>query len=51
VAPFAYSKVLGNVAMIPGSKKPSLRMGKAKAGALITDNGNFVIDAVFDEGG
>ncbi|KAH8926221.1 ribose 5-phosphate isomerase [Atractiella rhizophila] len=51
VAPFAYSKVLGNILRIPGALKPVLRMGKAKAGPVVTDNGNFVIDAPFDEEG
>ena len=27
----------------------TLRMAKAKAGPVVTDNGNFVIDVVFDE--
>ncbi|CEQ41974.1 SPOSA6832_03727 [Sporobolomyces salmonicolor] len=32
-----------------GCEKPTLRMGKMKAGPVVTDNGNFVIDAVFSE--
>jgi ribose 5-phosphate isomerase A len=33
-----------------GAKNPQLRMGgKAKAGPIITDNGNFIIDAHFGE--
>jgi len=47
--PFAYSKVLANIRRIPGAMEPVLRMGKAKAGPVVTDNGNFVIDAPFDE--
>jgi ribose 5-phosphate isomerase A len=31
-----------------GARNPQLRMGgKAKAGPIITDNGNFIIDADF----
>jgi len=29
--------------------KPVLRMAKAKAGPLVTDNGNFIIDFTFDD--
>ncbi|KAK4703971.1 ribose 5-phosphate isomerase A, partial [Phenoliferia sp. Uapishka_3] len=32
-----------------GCEKPVLRMGKMKAGPVVTDNGNFVIDAVYSE--
>lgn len=47
--PFAYSKVFDNLERIPGCMVAQLRMGKAKAGPVVTDNGNFVIDAPFDE--
>jgi len=46
VAPFAYAKVLQNLVLI-GSQDPALRMGKAKAGPVVSDNGNFIIDAPF----
>jgi ribose 5-phosphate isomerase A len=46
VAPFAYAKVLQNLVHL-GSQKPTLRMGKAKAGPVVSDNGNFIIDAPF----
>ena len=46
VAPFAYAKVLKNLALL-GSQNPTLRMGKAKAGPVVSDNGNFIIDAPF----
>jgi len=49
VAPFAYAKLLQNVHKL-GSPKAELRMAKGgKAGPVVTDNGNFVIDAPFDE--
>ncbi|KAK7689600.1 ribose-5-phosphate isomerase rki1 [Cerrena zonata] len=48
VAPFAFAKVLLNLQRL-GSEKAALRMGKAKAGPIVTDNGNFVIDAPFPE--
>jgi ribose 5-phosphate isomerase A len=48
VAPFAYAKVLQNLVLL-GSLKPLLRMATAKAGPVVSDNGNFVIDAPFDE--
>lgn len=46
MAPFAYAKVLQNLVLL-GSQKPMLRMGKAKAGPVVSDNGNFIIDAPF----
>ncbi|KAI0318069.1 ribose 5-phosphate isomerase A-domain-containing protein [Amylostereum chailletii] len=48
VAPFAYAKVLHNLHTL-GSPKAALRMATAKAGPIVTDNGNFVIDAPFAE--
>lgn len=48
VAPFAWASVLQKLQRL-GSESPRLRFGKAKAGAVVTDNGNFVIDAPFDE--
>uniref|UniRef100_A0A0W0F540 Ribose-5-phosphate isomerase n=1 Tax=Moniliophthora roreri TaxID=221103 RepID=A0A0W0F540_MONRR len=49
VVPFAYAKVLGNLHTVIGSPKATLRMAVAKAGPVVTDNGNFIIDAPFDE--
>ena len=54
VVPFAYAKVLHNLREL-GSPEPksdgtpglSLRMGKMKAGPVVSDNGNFIIDAPF----
>ncbi|GAA5890652.1 hypothetical protein JCM8208_004949 [Rhodotorula glutinis] len=48
VAPFAWAKVFVNLQKM-GCENPALRMGKMKAGPVVTDNGNFVIDAVFSE--
>ncbi|KIK63899.1 hypothetical protein GYMLUDRAFT_162045 [Collybiopsis luxurians FD-317 M1] len=48
VVPFAYAKVLQNLHQVLNSPKASLRMAVAKAGPVVTDNGNFVIDAPFD---
>ncbi|EIW75947.1 ribose-5-phosphate isomerase [Coniophora puteana RWD-64-598 SS2] len=47
VVPFAYAKVLQNLQHVLGSPTATLRMAKAKAGPVVTDNGNFVIDAPF----
>lgn len=57
VAPFAYADVLVKLAYMgsPTTSDPSiaagktlnLRMGKAKAGPVVSDNGNFIIDAPF----
>ncbi|KAL7423344.1 ribose-5-phosphate isomerase rki1 [Cryptotrichosporon argae] len=54
VAPFAYAKVLTNlaamgaIATLPSGKPGlALRMGKMKAGPVVSDNGNFIIDAPF----
>jgi ribose 5-phosphate isomerase A len=45
----AHTKVLHDLVSL-GAKNPQLRMGgKAKAGPIITDNGNFIIDAHFGE--
>ncbi|GBE84195.1 Ribose-5-phosphate isomerase [Sparassis crispa] len=48
VAPFAYAPVLQNVHLL-GSPKAVLRMAKAKAGPVVSDNSNFIIDAPFPE--
>ncbi|KAI0946745.1 ribose-5-phosphate isomerase rki1, variant 2 [Taiwanofungus camphoratus] len=48
VAPFAYARVLQNLRLL-GSPNAVLRMAKAKAGPVVSDNGNFVIDAPFPE--
>lgn len=48
VVPFAYAKVLQNLHHILGSPKASLRMAVAKAGPVVSDNGNFIIDAPFE---
>lgn len=54
VAPFAYAKVLTNLAdmgspaTLPSGKPGlTLRMGKMKAGPVVSDNGMFIIDAPF----
>ncbi|GJJ13046.1 hypothetical protein Clacol_007295 [Clathrus columnatus] len=46
VAPFAYAKVLRNLQHL-GSPTANLRMAIKKAGPVVSDNGNFVIDAPF----
>lgn len=48
VAPFAYAKLLQNLHTL-GSPQAHLRMAKAKAGPVVSDNGNFIIDAPFTE--
>ena len=48
VAPFAYSPVLISLEKL-GATSAGLRMAKMKAGPVVTDNGNFNIDAVFPE--
>ena len=48
VVPFAYTKILQNLHLI-GSPKAVLRMAKSKAGPVVSDNGNFIIDAPFPE--
>lgn len=45
VIPMAYASIMKRIAKIGGN--PTLRMGKAKIGPVITDNGNFLIDADF----
>ncbi|KAK0216951.1 ribose 5-phosphate isomerase A-domain-containing protein [Armillaria fumosa] len=47
VVPFAYAKVLRNLHEGLRSPNATLRMAVAKAGPVVTDNGNFVIDAPF----
>ncbi|KAG2365819.1 ribose-5-phosphate isomerase [Suillus spraguei] len=46
VVPFAYAQVLRKLHAL-GSPNATLRMAKAKAGPVVTDNSNFVIDAPF----
>ena len=47
MAPFAYAKVLQNLHRL-GSPNARLRMAVAKAGPIVSDNGNFIIDAPFE---
>jgi ribose 5-phosphate isomerase A len=49
VVPFAYAKVLQNLHEILGSPKAILRMAKMKAGPVVSDNANFIIDAPFEK--
>jgi ribose 5-phosphate isomerase A len=49
IVPLAHTKILNDLLSL-GARNPQLRMGgKAKAGPIITDNGNFIIDAHFGE--
>ncbi|KZP18526.1 ribose-5-phosphate isomerase [Athelia psychrophila] len=48
VVPFAYAKVLQNLRGVVGSPTASLRMAVKKAGPVVSDNANFIIDAPFD---
>jgi len=45
VLPFACIPVSNRIVTLGG--RPALRMGQQKAGPVVTDNGNFVIDADF----
>ena len=45
VIPSAYVPVMKKIEKMGG--KPVLRMAKAKAGPVVSDNGNFIIDADF----
>ncbi len=45
VIPEAYIPIMKKIVKMKG--KPSLRMGINKAGPVVTDNGNFIIDADF----
>ncbi|KAI8823467.1 ribose 5-phosphate isomerase A-domain-containing protein [Fimicolochytrium jonesii] len=47
VIPMAYVPILAKLKSLGG--KPTLRMAMRKAGPVVTDNGNFVIDAEFGE--
>jgi hypothetical protein len=49
VSPFAHTSVLRSLHTKFDSPKATLRMGRAKAGPVVTDNGNFIIDAPFSE--
>ncbi|CAG8487699.1 7758_t:CDS:2 [Ambispora gerdemannii] len=46
VISFAHTRVIAELKKL-GCENPTLRMAKAKAGPVITDNGNLVIDAYF----
>ena len=49
IVPLAHTKVLNDLIRL-GARNPQLRMGgKAKAGPILTDNGNFIIDAHFGD--
>jgi len=45
VIPFGYVPILKKLQKLGG--RPKLRMAQAKAGPLVTDNGNFIIDVDF----
>jgi ribose 5-phosphate isomerase A len=45
IIPSAYVPIMKKLAKLGG--KPTLRMAKVKAGPLVSDNGNFIIDADF----
>jgi len=45
VIPFGYVPILKKLEKLGG--KPVLRMAKAKAGPIVSDNGNFIIDVNF----
>jgi ribose 5-phosphate isomerase A len=45
VIPMAYVPIMNKIQELGGN--PNLRMAQAKAGPLVTDNGNFIIDADF----
>ncbi|KAJ3172752.1 hypothetical protein HDU87_007840 [Geranomyces variabilis] len=47
VVPMAYVPILAKLKALGG--KPTLRMAVRKAGPVVTDNGNFVIDADFGQ--
>lgn len=49
VSPFAHTSVLRSLHTKLDSPKAILRMARAKAGPVVTDNGNFIIDAPFSE--
>jgi ribose 5-phosphate isomerase A len=49
VSPFAQTSVLRSLHTKLDSPKATLRMARAKAGPVVTDNGNFIIDAPFSE--
>jgi len=46
VSPTAYAPLLARVRTM-NAPDAALRMAKAKAGPVVTDNGNFVVDAPF----
>ncbi|KAI5967291.1 RKI1 [Candida margitis] len=49
VVPIAFTKLIGDITKL-GAKTVNLRQGgKAKAGPVITDNNNFILDADFGE--
>ncbi|KAF8581460.1 ribose-5-phosphate isomerase [Ramaria rubella] len=48
VAPFAYAPLLKSLHRL-GSPNAALRMAIRKAGPVVSDNGNFIIDAPFPE--
>jgi ribose 5-phosphate isomerase len=49
VSPFALTSVLQSLRTKLGSPKAALRDARAKAGPVLTDNANYIIDAPFSE--
>lgn len=48
VIPMAYKPLMLKISAL--GLLPTLRMGQAKAGPVVTDNSNFIIDCCFDRG-
>ncbi|KAH7100667.1 ribose-5-phosphate isomerase [Auriculariales sp. MPI-PUGE-AT-0066] len=50
VVPFGYARVLRQIKALGARDDVDLRMaGAAKAGPVVSDNGNFLLDAVFEQ--
>jgi ribose 5-phosphate isomerase A len=48
VIPLAYQPVINKIKQLLGGN-PIVRMAKSKAGPVVTDNGNFIIDWIFEK--
>ncbi|KZV81086.1 ribose-5-phosphate isomerase [Exidia glandulosa HHB12029] len=50
LVPFGYARVLQRLVALGAQPSVTLRMaGAAKAGPVVSDNGNFIVDAIFPE--
>ncbi|EJD41006.1 ribose-5-phosphate isomerase [Auricularia subglabra TFB-10046 SS5] len=49
IVPFGYARCLRSITALGATRAPLRMAGAAKAGPVVSDNGNFIVDAVFPD--